>query len=75
MAKLNKLTARKVSSIKEAGRHSDGGGLYLSVSKAGTKSWVFMWVRDGRRREIGLGGLILVSLANARKRLKFADLR
>lgn len=68
MARLNKLTAKKVASNLDPGRHSDGGGLYLSVSKAGTKSWVYMWSRDGRRREIGLGSHISVPLANARKK-------
>ena len=51
----NKLTARFVETVKKPGRHSDGGGLYLNVTKTGAKSWVFMWKRDGRRREMGLG--------------------
>lgn len=68
MSVLNKLTARKVSGNLNTGRHSDGGGLYLTVSKTNAKSWVFMWKREGRRREIGLGSLISVPLATARQK-------
>lgn len=53
---LNKLSASTVASEKlAAGRHSDGGGLYLNVSKTGAKSWLFMWVSNGKRYEMGLG--------------------
>jgi len=43
-------------SVKSPGRHSDGKGLYLLVKKTGRKSWVYMWNRNHRRREMGLGG-------------------
>lgn len=36
------------------GRHADGAGLYLLV-KGERRSWVFMFTRDGKRREMGLG--------------------
>ena len=49
------------------GRHSDGGGLYLNVKPAGSKSWLFMWVAAGKRREMGLGAYPEVGLAKARK--------
>ncbi|WP_342748375.1 MULTISPECIES: tyrosine-type recombinase/integrase [Devosia] len=56
------------SSRLGAGRHSDGGGLYLLVSKAGTKSWVFMWTPPGgKRREMGLGPFPAVGLGDARR--------
>ena len=32
------LTARKVDELKEPGMYGDGAGLYLCVSKGGTKS-------------------------------------
>lgn len=38
------------------GRHGDGDGLWLYVSKAGHKSWVFIFRRGELRREMGLGG-------------------
>lgn len=64
---LNILTARKVSTLKDVGRHADGGGLYLRITDAGAKSWVFMTTSGKKRLEIGLGGASLVSLAAARK--------
>lgn len=66
---LNKLTDVKCRSSKlPPGRHSDGGGLYLLVSKAGTKSWVFMWTpAGGKRREMGLGPFPAVGLSDARR--------
>jgi hypothetical protein len=63
----NKLTDTAIrSSALKSGRHSDGGGLYLSVSASGSRSWVFMWVANGKRREMGLGSYPDVSLAKAR---------
>ena len=63
---VNKLSARKVDSLKKAGRHSDGGGLYLNVSGSGAKSWLFMYRKAGRRREMGLGSAREVPLGRAR---------
>ncbi|SFP51791.1 tyrosine-type recombinase/integrase [Sphingomonas rubra] len=64
---LNKLDPRTAATIKAPGRHSDGGGLYLSVDPNGRRRWVFMYTRDGKRTELGLGGGRDLSLANARK--------
>jgi hypothetical protein len=47
--------------------------LYLNVTASGARSWVLIYQRAGRRREIGLGPLRDVSLAEARG--KAADLR
>ena len=60
------LTHTKAKALKKPGKHADGGGLYLNVSKGGTRSWVFRAVVDGRRREMGLGSFPAVSLAKAR---------
>ena len=62
----NRLSARTVISKKRRGRHSDGDGLVLQISKWGTKSWIFRYERDGRERHMGLGSLSTVSLAMAR---------
>jgi len=64
--KSGKLSARAVATITKPGPHSDGGGLYLNVSPSGAKSWLFIWKRDGKRHDMGLGALSAVSLANAR---------
>ncbi|MCK1650091.1 tyrosine-type recombinase/integrase [Bradyrhizobium sp. 149] len=65
---VNKLSARKVATLTQPGRHSDGGGLYLSISPSGARSWVFMWKVAGRRREMGLGPLQGVPLQKAREK-------
>ncbi len=70
---LNKLSARKVSTLKTPGYHSDGGGLYLQVSSTLSKSWIFKFVRDKKATEVGLGSLVDVSLEHARD--KAADYR
>ena len=49
------------------GRHADGNGLYLFVQPSGTRSWIQRLVIRGRRRELGLGPLALVPLAEARE--------
>lgn len=48
--------------------HADGGGLYLRVTDAGSKQWVFIYRWLGRRREMGMGGVLAVSLARAREK-------
>lgn len=70
---LNNLSARKVETLKEPGLHADGGGLYLSVTKSGSKSWRFIYRLRGKRREKGLGALAAVGLADARE--KAAEMR
>ena len=50
------------------GRHADGNGLYLFVQPSGTRSWIQRLVIQGRRRELGLGSVALVSLAEAREK-------
>ena len=63
-----KLSATRVKAIRDPGRYSDGDGLHLFISKAGSKSWVQRITVDGRRRDIGLGGYPTISLAQARRR-------
>ena len=50
------------------GRHADGNGLYLFVQPSGTRSWIQRLLIRGRRRELGLGSLALVPLAEAREK-------
>lgn len=65
---IHKLTDRTIKAVKEHGRISDGGGLYLRVKPTLTKSWSFMWTpKGGKRREIGLGPYPEISLADARE--------
>src|SRR5688500_11223528 len=62
------LSAVQVRALKQPGRYADGNGLYLEVEPSGAKRWTLRTVVHGRRRDIGLGGLSLVSLAEARER-------
>src|ERR1051326_7187318 len=61
------LTARGVAAAKEPGLYGDGGGLYLAVSRGGSKSWILRFQLAGKRRDMGLGSVELVSLAEARQ--------
>ncbi len=63
---LNKLSATQVAKLKAAGRHSDGGGLYLFIDESGRRRWIFMYTRYGKRTELGLGSARDLTLANAR---------
>ena len=40
---------------KEPGYYLDGNGLYLQVSKTGSRSWIFRYTLNGKTREMGLG--------------------
>ncbi|KQT78787.1 site-specific integrase [Methylobacterium sp. Leaf466] len=62
------LTAVQVRQFKKPGRYADGNGLYLVVDPSGAKRWLLRLVVQGRRRDIGLGGAGLVTLAEARER-------
>jgi integrase len=64
---INRLNARAVATIKERGRHADGGGLYLSISPNGGRRWVFLYRWHGKPTEIGLGSARDVPLARARE--------
>ncbi len=67
MARLtNRLSARTVATLKKPGRHADGNGLYLHVDATLAKRWVFVFQWRGKRKEMGLGSVQLVSLASAR---------
>lgn len=67
----HKLTDAKVKGLKEPGIYADGSGLYVRLHPTGSKSWFFIYSRNGIRRELGLGGLegtAPVSLAVARRK-------
>ena len=68
---LHRLSPATVKNAKP-GMHCDGGGLYLqAVTGAGgqiRKSWLFRFAEAGRERQMGLGSLDVVSLAQAREK-------
>jgi integrase len=63
---INRLSAVQVKSLKKKGLHADGGGLYLRISDGGTKGWMFRFSLNRRARQMGLGPIQTVSLAEAR---------
>ena len=65
---MGKLTVSKVKSITKPGLHSDGGTLFLRVAKGGSKQWIQRIVINGKRHDIGLGPVSLVSLKLARQK-------
>jgi len=64
---IHKLTPRKVATAGP-GKHEDGGGLRLVVSQTGGRKWILRFTLHGKRREMGLGSLADVGLAEARER-------
>lgn len=67
---VEKLTAIAVSKMIKPGYYGDGAGLWLQVSKSGTKSWIFRFTFGGKQREMGLGALHTVNLSEARGKAK-----
>jgi integrase len=64
----NRLTDRKIKTTKTAARLADGLGLYLIVEGEFSKNWVFEYQFNGKRRYMGLGSALDVSLADAREK-------
>ncbi|WP_341826637.1 tyrosine-type recombinase/integrase [Burkholderia gladioli] len=65
---LHRLKVMQVTHTKKPGLYSDGGGLYLQVTKNLVKSWLFRYMRAGVRRGMGLGPVHTVTLAEAREK-------
>lgn len=68
----NKLSETRIRTLSKPGIYSDGDGLFLRVRTGGSKQWFFIYKRDKKRTEIGLGGYgqgtAPVSLALAREK-------
>src|ERR1700716_4505061 len=66
----NKLAPVNLKRLR-AGLHGDGGGLWLQVTpNRRGRSWVFRYSFNGRAREMGLGSLDTIGLAEAREQAK-----
>jgi integrase len=66
----NILSARRAETLRDPGRHKDGGGLYLVIDggeASARRRWVYIFTLNGQRREMGLGGHPAISLAEARQ--------
>lgn len=69
---MGTLTAEAIKKLKTPGRYGDGDGLWLQVSQADpdrpvTKAWLFRFKLRGKARQMGLGSLKDVTLAEARE--------
>ena len=65
------LTKQMVSGKLQPGKYGDGKrsrGLHLLVNKSGTKFWMQRITVDGKRRDLGLGAVDLISLEEARNK-------
>jgi Arm DNA-binding domain len=65
---LKKLSESFVKSVLDTGYYVDGGGLYLQISRVGTKRWVYRFALASRTREMGLGSVRDVALSQARQK-------
>lgn len=74
---INRLSDRTIRTVTTPGLHADGGNLFLVVDKSQknaegiiikpAKRWAFVFQWNGKRKEMGLGGLNSVGLAAARE--------
>ena len=61
------MTVRTARALDRPGLYRADPTLYLAVAPGGSKSWIQRITVNGRRRDIGLGGFPVVSLAEARE--------
>jgi hypothetical protein len=68
---IHRLSMRRVETTRADGKVRylcDGGGLYLRIGRGAGRSWVYRY-RDGAGlHELGLGSVLVVTLAEARER-------
>ncbi|WP_292386605.1 integrase arm-type DNA-binding domain-containing protein [Mesorhizobium sp.] len=67
MRALNRLSAIAIKKLAP-GKYADGGGLWLLRRDDGGGQWFLRYTIHGRRREMGLGSIVDVSLKEARDR-------
>ena len=75
---IHRLTTRAVGSRSRPGYNPDGAGLYLQVVTSAaarndptetppvTRSWIFRYPLNKRTREMGMGSVRFIGLAEAR---------
>ncbi len=66
--KIGKLSAVAVRAASKPGIYGDGAGLWLTVGPTGAKSWLFRFMLAGKAREMGLGPVHTIGLAEAREK-------
>jgi integrase len=66
MARINLLKPRQVATLR-TGFHSDGSNLYLRVTGADRRAWIFRYMSCGKVRQVGLGSTVERSIGDARE--------
>ena len=70
---VGKLSPARVSALVKAGKpglYGDGAGLGLRIGRNGAASWALRYMRQGVAREMGLGPVHTIGLAEARERAR-----
>jgi Arm DNA-binding domain len=65
------LTPTRLNNAKpkeSAYKITDGGGLFVLIQPGGSKTWVYQYRIDGRRREVVIGRYPEIGVADARDR-------
>ena len=65
MRAINRLSALSVKNLP-AGKHADGGGLWLIKREDGGGKWIYRYTIKGKRREMGMGSIRFVTLKDVR---------
>src|SRR5262249_34227017 len=63
---IGRLTALRVERVSEPGMYADGAGLYLQVTSAAAKSWIYRYSLRKKAREMGLGSFPAIGVGDAR---------
>lgn len=61
-----------MQSLDKRGFYCDGGDLYLQASPTASKSWVFRYEIDRRKRAMGLGSINTFTPGKVRERARKA---
>lgn len=67
-AKIREIEDLQFSPQAKNALVGDGEGLYLSIAKSGTASWLFRYMDHGKAKSVGLGGYPSTSLQKAREK-------
>jgi len=74
--RASKTQAGRCASVSvPAGKHADGGGLWLVKREDGGGKWIYRYTIRGKRREMGLGSIRFVPLNKARSEWGFTGFR
>ncbi len=64
---MGKLTVKQVEGLTAPGRYTDGDGLMLVIDSSGRRYWQLRYRMDGKRKDLSLGPVRMLSLREARE--------